>query len=76
MPKTGNVSSGPQIWSSHCLRTVPEAVGGARNVPLGEHVGWEERSETRIPESVNMKGVSGKGRCEGDGQPLQGHGGT
>lgn len=52
-----------------------EAVGGAQNVPLGEHVGWEERSETRIPETIDVKGVSGKGRYEGNGQPRHGRGG-
>lgn len=52
-----------------------EAVGGAQNVPLGEHVGWEERLETRIPETIDVKGVSGKGRCEGNGQPRHGRGG-
>lgn len=40
-------------------------MGGAQNVPLGEHVGWEERSETRIPETIDVKGVSGKGAVKG-----------
>lgn len=38
-------------------------MGGVQNVPLGEHVGWEGRSE--IPENINVKGVSGKDAVKG-----------
>lgn len=40
---------------------VTDAVGMAHKFPLGEHMGSEERLETRIPGNVTIKGVSGKG---------------
>lgn len=73
-----NTSSGLQDWELWLSYSGSWRCESGPQAPSGSAWGggWEERSETRMPGNVNIKGVSGKGACERETQMLQGHGAT